>query len=777
MDLMRKPRRRMITIAIVSSVMISLVGLAAYAWVEKREAATRGRIALLAAQSRSLLESESDLALLLSLEANRLAENLAGSATLGTGLLKKAAFALSNENSAAGAAKSSLFAALTLLPQRVRFFHEAGQIMAFSPDGQKFAFLEDQNLVIHDLASGQQVSQPLTGINHIENIDGMTFSSDGHLLALRRWGGSISWWEVGKGQSPGPTLNGRKDGLHGVISPDGKLLASITEKGVVIRDLISLKPLYELEHSGNLQRLIFSQNGQSLLCGDDNGRFIRWDLATRQPLILPFTIDPDAPPYRRPLTSVDLSPDGNVAALLDLDSKAGEQTITLYDVPRGRQVGRIWTDRSDLMSLAFSPNGKILAARGEPGVFRWEVLRQRPLPPLLTGHLGWVANFRFSPDGKHLASADNLGNIILWNLTGTSLSHDLGTKNLGVECVAFTPQGRAMALAGTALEIWEMAGVPQLKKTLEFSKDDKTGKLSLREDLEPRESRENLVVIYRLAYSPDGQTLELVDGDGDIHLWDLTRGVQIGQPVKTSFEFYNRVALTFTPEGQALAAVSSETGITLWKLSREQTKGEPLTGGKEHLSCLAFSPDARLLAAGDNQGNIFMWEVAKGNQPLPPLAGQAQTLNSSAFSPDGRLLASWYSSANIKLWDVAGRRQVGRSFTKIGADNIVDLSFSPDGRTLAVLYDLQEACLWDVGTGAMIGSLPDSPYKSGYFPRRLRHSFLAYSPDGKTLVWASTGDKVMLYDVNLQSWKNRARGIANRHLTSEERQQYLGEQP
>ena len=105
------------------------------------------------------------------------------------------------------------------------------------------------------------------------------------------------------------------------------------------------------------------------------------------------------------------------------------------------------------------------------------------------------------------------------------------------------------------------------------------------------------------------------------------------------------------------------------------------------------------------------------------------------------------------------------------------MAFSPDGQTLAVLYDLQEACLWDVSSGALIGSLPDSPYKSGYFPRRLRHCFLAYRPDGKTLVWASNGDQVRLYDVDLQSWKNRARGIANRNLTPEERQRYLGEQP
>jgi WD40 repeat protein len=444
----------------VSIVLIILAGLAAYAWMEKTEAETRGRIALLAAQSRSLLESEHDLALLLSVEANRLAEDLASPATLGTGLMKRAGLALSKENYAAGAAKSSLFAALTLLPQRVRFFHGTGQIMAFSPDGQKFAFLKDKNLVIYDLAIGQEVGQPLTGINHIEDIDHMTFSSDGHIL-VSRWGDRtddpdndtiIGTWEVNKGRTLGPSPKRPKGEWDMVaFSPDEKLLASITGKDdhIVIRDRTTLEPLSTLKITGNPVSLEFSQNSKFLLCRNDEGGLIRWDLATRKPVILPFTINPDAPPHRQPLTSFDWSPDGKVAALLDLGDDAEEQTIDLYDMQKGKQVGRIVADRSDLASLAFSPNGKILAARGEPGVFLWDVLRQRPLSPLLTGHMGWVAKFRFSPDGKHLASADNLGNIILWNLTGTSLSRELDTQNLGAECVAFTPHGREMALAGT----------------------------------------------------------------------------------------------------------------------------------------------------------------------------------------------------------------------------------------------------------------------------------------------------------------------------------------
>jgi hypothetical protein len=54
-----------------------------------------------------------------------------------------------------------------------------------------------------------------------------------------------------------------------------------------------------------------------------------------------------------------------------------------------------------------------------------------------------------------------------------------------------------------------------------------------------------------------------------------------------------------------------------------------------------------------------------------------------------------------------------------------------------------------------------------------RKTFIAYSPDGKKLAFADKG-KVILYEADLQSWKNKARSIANRDLTPKERETYLG---
>jgi len=51
---------------------------------------------------------------------------------------------------------------------------------------------------------------------------------------------------------------------------------------------------------------------------------------------------------------------------------------------------------------------------------------------------------------------------------------------------------------------------------------------------------------------------------------------------------------------------------------------------------------------------------------------------------------------------------------------------------------------------------------------------LAFSPDGKTLAVAYQDGEILFWDLDPKSWIQRARNIANRELTAEERDQYLG---
>lgn len=111
---------------------------------------------------------------------------------------------------------------------------------------------------------------------------------------------------------------------------------------------------------------------------------------------------------------------------------------------RARKFACLEGHNSWVRSLAFSPDGKILASGSSDRTVKlWDLAAGRNYHTL-TGHSGYVFSLAFSPDGQILASSSSDTTVKLWLLAARREIFTLTGHSSAVGCVAFSPDGQAL---------------------------------------------------------------------------------------------------------------------------------------------------------------------------------------------------------------------------------------------------------------------------------------------------------------------------------------------
>jgi WD40 repeat protein len=196
-------------------------------------------------------------------------------------------------------------------------------------------------------------------------------------------------------------------------------------------------------------------------------------------------------------------------------------------------------------SVAFSPDGRILAGQAGDKIFLWEAATGKEVQRLdRTGLIGGeygLHNISFSSDGRLLASGG--GQVVVWDVASGKRLHLFDGEGYSV---AFTSDSKVLLGAGgyfpPQLDSGHRLGYPAV-----YRWQLTTGKrLAF-----PQPPSQGLFIT--LALSPDSRALVTAAGTGrEVRLWELATAQERGLVERYDS---NQVSCVFSPDGRALATV------------------------------------------------------------------------------------------------------------------------------------------------------------------------------------------------------------------------------
>ena len=420
-----------------------------------------------------------------------------------------------------------------------------------------------------------------------------------------------------------------------------------------------------------------------------------------------------------------------------------------------------------IISVAFSPNGELLAAGTTTDEIRLWHAKSGKLLLTCYGHSDWVFSVSFSPDSTTLASGSQDQTVRLWNTHTGQLLMTLQGHTNRVRSVAFSPDGTTLASGSEdqTIRFWNthtgqllmtLQGHTNRVRSITFSPDGTTlasGSDDKTIQLWNAHTGQLLMTLQghdgwvrSITFSPDGTTLASGSDDKTIRLWNA----HTGQLLMTLQGHSNWVWSTaFSPDSNTLASGSEDQTIRLWNAHTGQLL-MTLQGHGSRGRSVAFSPNGSILASGSEEQAVRLWNAHTG-QLLKTLQGYTNRIWSVAFSPDGSILGSSSEDYSIRLWDVNTSKCLRTLQGHTG--QIWSVAFSPNNRILASGSDDQTVRLWDVSTGQCLTVL---------YGHNHRVSSIAFSPNGIMFATGSYDQTVRLWDVTTGQLLKTLQGHTNR---------------
>ncbi|MGB7536983.1 MAG: WD40 repeat domain-containing protein [Anaerolineales bacterium] len=528
----------------------------------------------------------------------------------------------------------------------------SGSFLAFSPDSATLAVIIGEVVKLYQVSDGEELNTfiPKSGNqSSFFSASAVAFSKDGGSLFVG--GSGIAVINVADG-TQARTFG--EDTRCMALSPDGALLVTagtFNNQPVAIWETATGRQLRTLSEPANknvdlgVSSMAFSPDGRALATASADATIKLWDVATGA--LLQTLVG-----HTTAVAALAFSPDGTTLA--SGTKEEGDQAgVRLWTVSNG--PAQPTPTRST--AKVERPTSIPLSARAILPENAQSVKKLSMLQVSESGSLAW------SPDGKWLVDAGRK----LHFLDGATYK-EVRSADFQMEGLAVSPDGRILAAVGyPGVVLFDLASGSELRTLpgtgahttavssgyLAFTPDSATlavvvGDVVKLFDVASGGETGTIVAngAFIIAISPDGKNLYTGGWSGEITIWDLATGEQVGSLGDQS-RGANRMALS--PDGSMLASAGTFTEpIILWETATGHQLHN-LSGLTDSVTCMVFSPDGRILATSIGDVTIVLWDTATGEM-LKSLVGHTQSAESIVFSPDGATLASSSYNDGVYLW-------------------------------------------------------------------------------------------------------------------------------
>jgi eukaryotic-like serine/threonine-protein kinase len=348
----------------------------------------------------------------------------------------------------------------------------------FSPDSTRLA-LGAKDALVYDLASGELV------FTLDPWVVSLAYAPDGGRLATVSQGGDLQLWDAAEGELLAQ-VEGFGSGEAGLeIFPDGSLLAAGCSAETCFYQVEDGSLVGSVEDGGDLG---LSADGSLLAVNEslwrvpDGVLFSKVDLRTN--LGNDFSLSPDS-------------------SLLAVARRPSYHDVQVFDTITGEMIYSLEGYEEDVMSLAFSPDGALLALGVEEGGIEVRAVEDGALLFVIPIEEITVDVLMFSPDSTALAAGHDNCQVSLWSAADGAAQGLLGKAGSATGCVhdlSYSPDGMMLAAAVSwRIEFWGVEEGALLHKL--------TGHVGS---------------VEAVRFSPQGDYIASTSEDGTIRLWGVS---------------------------------------------------------------------------------------------------------------------------------------------------------------------------------------------------------------------------------------------------------------